>query len=104
MSSSSRDSQPITLLFGRLLTSDSVYQISLFFLLGVLLLSLTVTKSGTTVGLHYDLFLRLSTVFVTLFELSRVGAALLYYNAPISSPINDGWPGRYEPSVTFVIP
>lgn len=72
--------------------------------LGILILFLIiVVKSKTAADFQSEPILYLYTVFITVFQLSRVGAAILY-NRSMTRIERQNMGIKYEPFVSFVIP
>ena len=84
--------------------SELIYQLFLFFLAGVALFFIILIKSETATEFWKDPFIFLYTVFVTTFQLSRIVAAIFYKKSTEKIFEGSGRYGKYEPSVTFVIP
>lgn len=87
--------------FSRFNFSETVFQLSLLFLVIFSILLLIFIKSKTAVEFHNDPILFIYSIFVTIFVFSRLFSSL-FYRYSLSKVNNEG--GYYEPLVSFVIP
>lgn len=85
----------------KLLLANAWFQLLLFMIGGLMLGAIIVIKAKTAVDFWTSPWLYAYTIFVTTFQMSRLGAAMLYKNSNKNALAHKP---LYEPSVTFVIP
>lgn len=81
------------------------YRLFLIFIAGIFLVLIIFLKTSTTSDFRLDPLLFIYTIFITVFELSRVGGAALFKHT--KHKINSYHfqkEGLYEPTASFVIP